>query len=364
MIEAEGNMKNFVFAILLALTTQAQAADSVLSSYALENPDAETLAIVSQYFAVDHRHGREHGFEIVIPQEQATFLLALAPNAVLLQADTAATNQERLRLFHGMQNILDGARGYRTLVEVQNWMRSVAFKYPFAKVINYGTSAGGKPLQALRLSTSQERHPALMITAATHGDELITTEVLLSLVDQLLAGYGNNERFTQMIDRHDLYFVPVLNVDGFAATRRFDGNYDPNRSYPYPGFENATPTPSISGIIKLFETIKPVGSIDLHAYGEMIMYPWAYTSDPIASDDKGRLHSLTQSMAASNGYAFGPIAEVIYVAKGSSADYYYWKNRTAGIAIELGQDKIPSPTEIPKYTAAIAESTWKFIEAF
>lgn len=357
-------MKKLILAILLVFSTHVQAADSILSAYELENPNAETLAIVSQYFQLDHRHGKTHGYEIVLPVEQAPLLLLLAPQAKLIEADTEAANQARLASFQNGIFSFDGARGYRTLVEVQNWMRTAAFKYPFAKVITYGTSAGGRPLQALRLNTSRESRPALLITAATHGDELITTEVLLYLVDQLLAGYGDNDRFTQMIDRHDIYFVPVVNVDGFLATRRHDGNYDPNRSYPYPGFENATPTPSIAGIIKLFESTKPVASIDFHAYGGMIMYPWAYTHDSIASNDKARLHTLTQTMAASNGYAYGPIADVIYVAKGSSADYYYWKNGTAGIAIEMGQEKIPNPSEIPNYVNALAESTWKFIEAF
>lgn len=366
MIGSRGEiMKNLLIACALLLSLTAQAEDSILSSYELENPDANTLATVSQYFTIDHQHGRSgtQAYEVMVPAEQANLLLAIAPRARLLEADTAAANQRRLRSFP-VQGILDGARGYRTLVEVQSWMRAAAFKYPFAKVVEYGKSASGKSLLALRLNTSSEARPALMITAATHGDELITTEVLMSLIDKLLAGYGNDARISAMIDRHDLYFVPVLNVDGFAATRRYDGNADPNRSYPWPGQENAQPTASIAGIIKLFETIKPVGSIDFHAYGEMIMYPWAYTHDPIASNDKTRFHALTQAMASTNGYAYGPIADVIYVAQGSSADYYYWKNGTAGITIEMGQSKIPNPSEIPSYVKALEESTWKFIEAF
>lgn len=362
MISIEGIMKYLFIAALAVLSISAQAKDSVLSSYELESPDAATIASVAKYFNLDHQH--DGAFEIVVPQEQAELLLAIAPRAKLVEADMAAANQKRLASFKNGLFAFDGARGYRTLVEVQNWMRSSSFKYPFAKVVQYGTSASGKPLLALRLNIGSAPKPALMITAATHGDELITTEVTMNLIDQLLAGYGSNERFTQMIDRHDLYFVPVLNVDGFSATRRFDGNADPNRSYPYPGAENATPTASIAGIIKLFETIKPVASLDFHAYGEMIMYPWAYTHDPIDSNTKAKLHSLTQTMAAQNHYAYGPISDVIYIAPGSSADYYYWKAGTAGIAIEMGQEKIPTPTEIPKYVNAIGESLWKFIEAF
>jgi hypothetical protein len=203
-----------------------------------------------------------------------------------------------------------------------------------------------------------------MLTAATHGDELITTEVLIRLVDKLVAGYGNDKRFTQIIDNHDLYFVPVLNVDGFIATRRFDGNIDPNRSYPYPGHEKVVPTPSIAGIIKLYETIKPLGSIDFHAYGELIMYPWAYTDVPVKDPYLIKFDTLTASMSQTNQYTYGPISEVIYVAPGSSADYYFWKSSSISLGIEIGQSKIPDPAKFPIYVKSQEESTWRFIEAF
>jgi hypothetical protein len=350
-----------VFALLFA-SLSAFAADSILSSYELNNPDADTIASLARYFDIEHAKG--NSLELIVPREQAALLAAIAPRARLVEADTAAANQARLESFRHRLSAFDGATGYHTLVQVQNWMRNLALTYPFVKVVQYGTSAQGRPLLALHVNTPGTAKPVLMITAATHGDELITTEVTISLITQLLEGYGNNPRFTQMIDRHDLYFVPVLNVDGFVATRRYDGNEDPNRSYPYPGHESARPTASISGIIKLFEQIHPAGSIDFHAYGELTMYPWGYTHDPVEAGAKARFDALTKSMSEKNHYTYGPIADVIYVAPGSSADYYFWKAGTLGLGIEMGNDKIPDPAEFPAYIESQTESTWRFIEAF
>jgi hypothetical protein len=348
-----------ILALLLPLFAQAE--DSVLSSYALKNPDAATMVAVGRYFDLDHRRGDT--FELIVPESQAALLLAIAPQAVLTEQDTAAATARKLAAFRA-QAFLAPER-YHSFEEVQAWMKKIAFTHStIARVVNYGTSAKGLPLLALRISEGNSAKPVLMLTAATHGDELITTEVLMRIVDKLIAGYGEDERLTKMIERHDLYFVPVVNPDGFTSRRRHDGAADPNRSYPFPGRENATPTASIAGIIKLFETIKPVGSIDFHAFGEMIMYPWAYTREPIEESAKARMHELTGQMAAINRYAFGQISKVIYVAQGSSADYYFWKSGTTGLAIEMGNDKVPSPAEIPAYVEAQTESTWRFIEAF
>jgi hypothetical protein len=61
---------------------------------------------------------------------------------------------------------------------------------------------------------------------------------------------------------------------------------------------------------------------------------------------------------------YGPISEVIYVAKGSSADYYYWQKKTKALAIEVGRAKAPPAQQIPAYTEAQAEATWRFLESF
>jgi hypothetical protein len=96
----------------------------------------------------------------------------------------------------------------------------------------------------------------------------------------------------------------------------------------------------------------------------MVMYPWAYTYSSVDEKDSQIFHPLTQSMAATNSYAYGPISKVIYVAKGSSADYYYWKKKTIALAVEVGNSKAPHPSQIPAYTEEQAEAMWRFIEAF
>jgi Zinc carboxypeptidase len=340
----------------------ATAAEHTESSFVLHSPSAETLDAVSRLFGLEHRQGND--FEVLIPAPQADLLRLVAPQAELREADVSAAIRSRLHSFAGRLN-KDGAR-YHSFAEVQSWMQQIVQNHPTqAQLLQYGKSQQGQPLLALHLNDGNKgAKPTLMITAATHGDELITVEVLMALVDQLLAGQGSDARLSAILAKHDLYFIPVVNPDGFTNQDRMDNGVDPNRSYPYPGHEDAQPTASIAGVMQFANSLKLAGSIDFHAYGELIMYPWAYTHDPIDAAHGTAFHNLTGQMAATNHYTFGPIADVIYVAPGSSADYYFWKQGSTSLGIEIGTDKVPDPSEFATYVTSQAESTWRFIESF
>ena len=83
--------------------------------------------------------------------------------------------------------------------------------YPgLAKVIKYGKSNKGRELLALKISdnvATDEAEPKVLLTAATHGDELITVEVLMELTKQILAGYKSDLKFTDMVNTKELYII-------------------------------------------------------------------------------------------------------------------------------------------------------------
>lgn len=350
-------MAKLALALLVLFSPVTHAAQPVLSSFELADVDPAKLRTIGKLFEIEHaRNGR---FEVQVPAEQADLLRSLAPGARLLEADVSGAIRAKLRKF-----ALTSAAGYHSFDQVQSWMKGLSAGRPdLARVIDYGTSAQNRKLTALHLASARSLgKPTVMITAATHGDELITTEVLMHLVDRLVAAYGKEDRLTRLVDEHDLYFIPVVNPDGFAGTNRYDGFADPNRSYPYPQHENARPTPSIAGVMKLFAGLDLKASIDFHAFGELIMYPWAYTHAPVDANAHARFDTLTKHMAEANRYTYGPIADVIYVAPGSSADYYFWKKGSLSLGIEMGNDKVPDPSEFPAYFESQEESTWRFLE--
>jgi carboxypeptidase T len=345
---------------LFALTSQAS--EPVLEAYRLESPTPAELDAVNRLFGLEHRLG--HDFEVVVPAEQGNLLRSLAPRAVRTDGDVSASIRAQLREYQHQE--FRGVHRYHSFEEVQAWMKNIQDTHAdIAKVVPYGKSHGGRPLSALRISASPEDTeglPQVMVTAATHGDELITTEVVMSLAEQLVEGNGTIDRLSRIVQSKVIYFIPVVNADGFVARNRFDGRADPNRSYPYPDRPETNPTPSIRALIDFFHSKKIAGSLDFHAFGQMVMFPWAYTRGHIEPEAFARMDALTRSMAEQNRYAHGPIAETIYIAPGSSADYYFWKQGTLGIAVEVGRSKVPSPASFPEIFASQEESTWRFLE--
>jgi hypothetical protein len=355
--------------------------DPILSSYFVKKNIAKsTLDKISDGFEISHADSQ--GYEVIVPALRAQEFLALTPGAQLLEQDISEKTRQLVseirfteKLFGLRDSQLKDSQGlafdkitYHTVEQVQILLQRFAAEYPdIAEYFEYGVSPLGHPLMGLKVSdnvSTNENEPELMITAATHGDEIITTEVLLGLMDRLLSGAGTDPRLMKMITDHELFFIPTLNVDGFVKQFRYDGGTDPNRSYPYPENPQAQPSPSIAAIMNFFSSHDIKGSIDFHAFGRLVMFPWAYTHNTILPEDYKQFELITSSMAQTNNYTHGPIADVIYIAKGSSCDYYYWQKKSISLGIEMGDQKSPQINEIEAYTTEQMESTWRFIENF
>ena len=69
-------------------------------------------------------------------------------------------------------------------------------------------------------------------------------------------------------------------------------------------------------------------------------------------------------MAEENRYRYGPISRVIYIARGSSADFYYGHNNGLALGIELTTSKFPRASRIPRVVKEASEMTWNYLEYF
>jgi len=142
---------------------------------------------------------------------------------------------------------------------------------------------------------------------------------------------------------------------------------DPNRNFPYrwnSGGSSGAPCSEIfhgpasfseievKNIAEYGKKLLPnlKGYIDFHAYGMLYMRPWGYTT--AAAPDEARLQRIGDGSNArirafrGSNYRSGRIAVIIYVASGSSADYFYGEHKVSSYALELGTGFVMSPTEI------------------
>lgn len=333
-----------------------------VSSYLVQGKNTTRMNQIADKFEIVKTH--KNAYEVLVPETKREAFLKLAPQAQVLIPDTSAVVR---KIFQESQFAPLSTQAYHSFNDVTQMLNSVALaNASIAHLVQYGLSAKGKPLLALRVSKHlrDDKHvPRVMLTAATHGDEIITTEILLNLMNQMLEKQ-NEARFAQLLDKMEIVFIPVLNPDGFSEQNRYDNGEDPNRSYPYPENVNGAPTASINGLMNFIKQYPIAGSLDFHAFGRMIMYPWGYMLAPIDAEREQIFASVTEKMAATNSYKHGQISRVIYIAKGSSADFYFWKYNSFSIAVEVGDSKAPRAASIEKYTQDQAESTWLFLENF
>lgn len=353
------NTAKVLGAVLVFANMGANAFAETLSHYRFESQDTSVLNVIADRFEIIARSG--HQFEVLVPKEMSSGFLQSVPSAELLAADVNAE-------FRSNANF-GAPKGYRDLQTIASYLQDLAKKYPtLARVEQYGTTESGLPLLLLKISDNvgeEEGEPRVIVDAGTHGDEPIGVEVLLRLVDELLQKYDSSGREKAMVDDLDITFIPVVNPEGYSRFERYSGGVDPNRDYPWPERPEKKSVACIAALRNLFAKNVYSGSFTLHAYGKLIMYPWAYTKEPISDANKrAEMEGLTTLMAQENGYVHGPIATTIYVAKGSSSDYYFWKHNTVSVAMELGRSKAPPASDIPKSVNESRESVFRFLEHF
>lgn len=292
-------------------------------------------------------------FNVYVLEEKANDFLKLVTSPKLINKDIHASFDDQL------------TNGYKKYNDVENTLKYFSQKYSSIVTLEtYGQSEKKRNLYALKLDTKKNKNKSeIFITAATHGDELMPVEVLLKTMEELFNKYGTDIRITKMLDDKTIYFIPVVSPDSFESRSRYVGMVDPNRSYPWPEDLNNRPVDVISSLMVFFQKHNFKASMDLHAFGRLVMYPWGYTETaPSSSEDVNIMNDIVSTMAKENDYTHGQISTTIYIAKGNSADYYYWKNKTKAIAVEIGDDKIPDITKLPSYVNESREMFYKFLE--
>ena len=346
-------MLKLILSFFILLSVVPAFATEEIRSYSVFTDSVLNMNLIAERFEVVKRLSK--GFEVYVKENDVNSFLKINSGAKLLQKNI------HTQIFDDKNTNLNK---YRKFFQVEADLKNLVIQYKnLATLETYGVSKEGRNLYSLKISTGEsERKTKVMITAATHGDELITTEVLFTLTNELLAGNEKDPRLAKILKSHDIYIIPTVSPDSFEARERYVDGKDPNRSFPWPENVNNGGVDCINALMAYTDKIKFAGSLDLHAYGRLVMYPWGYTTKAPDAGDEVIFHDLVIAMARDNQYQAGQISTTIYVAKGSSADYFYWKSKTKAFAAELGDQKIPDFGKIPSIVNEAREMVWTFLE--
>ncbi|KAK1899795.1 Carboxypeptidase D [Dissostichus eleginoides] len=182
---------------------------------------------------------------------------------------------------------------YYNYVDLTMRLQSLVEKYPhLANLSSVGESVDGRELWVMRITKDPSRdtpgRPKFKYVGNMHGDETVSRQVLVYLVEYLLAEYGEEPRITELVDTTDIYIMPSMNPDGFEKSKEGDCdgqnggrnnalNMDLNRSFPDQYDDkvlNPVNIPEVVAVMRWIKEKKFVLSGNLHGGTVVASYPF------------------------------------------------------------------------------------------
>jgi len=243
---------------------------------------------------------------------------------------------------------------------------------PYLIVEQLGNSEEDRPIRALRLSNGEpEDRPVLVITGLLHAREWSVVDSLMGVLAEFTAEPPPGD-LAAILDQLELVFVPVVNPDGYVHSYLYDALWrknrrpngagavgvDLNRNFPihfnvegntqaaspsFPGLE-AGSEPETKVLMGLLEREQVVGLLDVHAYSQLLLHPWAAMTTPSQHHEllQNTLLEVAAAMVATNGgvsYRVGRPADLLsYLGQGvggSLMDYAHDRGTVHSYAVEL-----------------------------
>jgi hypothetical protein len=251
--------------------------------------------------------------------------------------------------------------GHFTLQELAGTLDSMRALYPglITRRDSIGRSFENRPIWMVKVSQNpevDEQEPRALYTAAHHAREPMSVTQMVYFLWYLLEHYGENPDVTDLLNTRELFFVPMLNPDGYAYNEMTDprggGNWrknrrdngdgtfgvDLNRNYGYMwgwndlGSSGSTTSNVYRGPAP-FSELETRAIRDLcvrerfsvawnaHSYGNILLYPWGYF--PAESPDSLAFRRFAEQATAMNYHEYGSGGIALYVTNGDAADWMY-----------------------------------------
>ena len=146
---------------------------------------------------------------------------------------------------------------FATYDEIIAWLTDRA-KDPRMSLSTIGMTTKGRAVPMYCLSNGKQgRKVKVWLQGAIHGNEPAAAEALFQLTDVILG----TEEGARLLDRLDIYILPMANLDGYLAGKRVSGDgYDLNRD------QTKFADPQSVLIKKAFMAVDPDVAVDFHEF--------------------------------------------------------------------------------------------------
>ena len=222
------------------------------------------------------------------------------------------------------------AKGYHTPESCEEDFKAWAEEHSeICQLIQIGTSVKGRPILGLKITTNPKVHefkPMVRFCAAHHGNEVGSSETIIMFTKYILDNYKTDERIANIVQKVEMWIIPMVNPDGVAKRTRYNANYkDLNRNYGYhfrAGYKAGSPfsEPETRAVRDHAANIPFSLSLSFHCSGDIVNYVWNYTK--VRCPDQDLVLKLSEGYAAFNGYDVTEGADW-YKITGDTDDWAY-----------------------------------------
>jgi hypothetical protein len=253
--------------------------------------------------------------------------------------------------------------GFYTLDEVLTELDSMKLLFPdlITSKVSIGSSVQSRPIYMVKISNNpnvNEEEPEILYTALHHAREPEGMMLLIYYMYYLLENYGIDPEVTYLVDNREMYFIPVVNPDGYEYNHQTNpngggmwrknrknngGSYgvDLNRNYgpyvywnasnggsstdPYSDTYRGTAPfsePETAAIKDFIGTKNLKNTLNYHTYGNLLIYPYGALEHETM--DSLTFREFAGDMTVYNGYVYGTDQQTVgYSTRGNSDDYFY-----------------------------------------
>ncbi len=344
------------------------------------NSDAQLPQVVSLGLEVEGARLKHNTFIEGVAIESAVEQLTQAGfKAEILQPDLASIYEQRLRHDRSTREFDNGSMGgYFTYDEITSFLDSLHGRHPdiVSAKISIGQSVEGRDIWAIKISDNVETHedePEVFYNSLTHAREPAAMMAILYFANQLADEYSTNPEFQYLVNTREIWFVPVVNPDGYTYNETTHPNgggmhrknmepgcttllgVDLNRNYGYnwgyddvgSSSDNCSDTyrgsapfsePESQAIRDFTESHNFITVFNYHSYSDELIMPFGYAVDAVPPEpDYTTYLELGHDLVADNGYLFGTgIQTVGYLTNGDAVDWMYGSAGIINFTPEVG----------------------------
>jgi carboxypeptidase T len=282
---------------------------------------------------------------------------------LLTEAEKQSFKEQSIRDYRVSGFGFGSVGGHYSLNEVIMELDSMYMLYPdlITQKIQIGTSIQNRPIYAVKISdnpNTDENEPRVLYTGLTHAREPMGMMAIIYFMYYLLENYGTDPEATYLVNNREMYFIPVVNPDGYEHNRSTNpnggglwrknrrdngGSYgvDLNRNWgPYAywnapnGGSSTTPSsdtyrgtapfsePEVAAVRDFIAGKNIKNALNYHTYSNLLVFPYGALGRE--TPDSAIFREFARDMTRFNNYTYGTDLQTVgYSTRGNSDDYMY-----------------------------------------